>query len=766
MCNINIVKRNGSKEKLDFDKINKVVIGACKGVDNVSSSEIILEAKLHFIDGMTSARIQEIIIKAATGLVTEETPEYAIPAARLQMYDLRKKVYGVYKPTAFSYLYKRNVALGKYDAEVLDTYTQEDWDFFDATINHKRDRDFSLAACGQLLDKYLVQDRVTKQYYETPQMMYMAIAITLHSYHKDPVYRRQQIAKFYNGASTFSFSLPTPIMAGVRTPTRQFSSCVLIKCGDTLDSINATATAIANYVSKKAGIGLDHGAIRGEGTAIRGGEMIHTGLIPILKYHTGALKSCSQGGIRGGAGTTYYPFWHMNFEDLIVLKNNKGVEENRERRLDYGLQMNGFLFEMYAAGEDVYLFSPNTVPELYRLFYSADLEGFKREYLNCIYHAKKGDIPYKVIKATTLLDTFINERSETGRIYVQFVDNINTQSPFDCEHYPIYQSNLCAEIALPTKELQDRYDEEGRIALCTLASFNMGKFVSILWDENAREEFWGECEALIQALDGLLSYQDYPMIQAKLATDEFRTLGVGIVNYADFHAQLGVTYGEKLALEYSNRWMEMLAYGLTRASVKLAEDHGSCGKSEYTCYGNGIFPWELRNTNIDKLVSPTKALANEWEELRERMKVSGIRNATLMAIAPTESSAQVLNATNGVEMPRNKVSTKASKSGLFKQVVPNPDLTYSYLWDQESPRGYLDSCAVLQIHVDQSISTNTFYNPENYTDGKIPKKHILGDIYRFYTLGGKTLYYSNVNDGSSDDDNLGDNKEDNSCCVV
>ncbi|AUR89210.1 ribonucleotide reductase large subunit [Vibrio phage 1.121.O._10N.286.46.C4] len=763
MCNINIVKRDGSKEKLDLDKINKVVLGACAGVANVSASEILLKAKLHFVDGMTSARIQEIIIKAATEMVTATTPEYATPAARLQMYDLRKKVYGQYKPCSFSELYKKNVELGKYDKEVLEIYDESEWAYFDSLINHRRDKTFSLAACGQLLDKYLLKDKGTGQYFETPQMMYMAIAITLHGYHSNKEYRLEQIKKFYEGASTFSFSLPTPIMAGVRTPTRQFSSCVLIKCGDTLDSINATATAITNYVSKKAGIGLDHGAIRGEGASIRNGEMTHTGVIPFLKYHTAALKSCSQGGVRGGAGTTYYPFWHIEFENLIVLKNNKGVEENRERRLDYGLQMNGALFELYMNDEFVYLFSPEDVPDLYDSFYSGDNELFRKEYMYAIWMAESGKIRYKKIKATQLLNTFAMERSETGRIYVAFVDNINKQSPFDTDTYPIYQSNLCAEIALPTKSFESENDESGRIALCTLASFNMSKYVDILWDEEARKVFWEDCAALVQGLDGLLGYQDYPMIQAKISTDEFRTLGVGIVNYADFHAKLGVVYGEKLALEYTNRWMEMLAYGLTKASADLAERYGACTKSSSTCYGQGKFPWELRNKNIDKIVSNKPFLEKEWEELRKQLLTTGIRNATLMAIAPTESSAQVLNATNGVEMPKAKVSVKASKSGLFNQVVPNPDRQYSYLWEQKSPVPYLTSCAVCQKWVDQSISTNTFYNPENYETGKIPKEDIIGDIYEFYKLGGKTLYYSNFHDGSDDSD---DNKEVCETCVV
>ena len=751
-----VIKRDGTMGDSDLDKINKVVIGACEGVANVSPSLIISNAKLQFVDGMPTSRIQELLIKSAKDLVTIDTHEYAIPAARLQIYDLRKRVYGDYKPCSFSELYKRNVNLGKYDKEPLKTYTKNEWKYFDSIIDHKRDKDFCLAAVGQLLDKYLVQDRVsggdTENYYETPQMMYMAIAITLLSGIKDKELRKLRIKEFYDSASTFSFSLPTPIMAGVRTPTRQFSSCVLIKCGDSLDSINATTTAITKYVSQRAGIGLDHSAVRGEGSPIRNGEAVHTGLIPFLKLHSAALKSCSQGGVRGGAGTTYYPFWHNEFENLIVLKNNKGVETNRERRLDYGVQLNELFFDLYMEQADVYLFHPNQVPEMYNKFFSSDTEAFKKEYYRCVELAKEGELVYKTISASTLMDSIINERSETGRIYIKFVDNVNKQSPFDSKVYPIYQSNLCLEIALPTKEFEDVHDTNGRIALCTLASMNMGKFVDIVDDISLREEFFVACRVLVQALDGLLSYQDYPMIQAKLSTDEFRTLGVGVVNLADFHAQLGLSYGTPEALSKLNSWMEIFSYGLIRASVDLAKEFGKCGKSDHTCYAKGLFPWELRNKNIDKIVSPVKILQDKWEELRQDALQYGIRNATLSAIAPTESSAQVLNATNGVEMPKSKVSVKASKSGLFKQVVPNPDKEYDYLWKQRTPEGYLTTCAVMQVHIDQSISTNTFYNPKYFVGGKLPKEQLIGDIYRFYQLGGKTLYYSNIEDGSSESD--------------
>jgi ribonucleoside-diphosphate reductase alpha chain len=763
---ISIIKRNGVPEPLNLEKLEMVVAKACDGLSTTSPEEVLESAKLHFVDGMSSKRIQEIVIKSATNLITEEKHEYQKVAARLSMYDLRKLVYGTYKPMKFYDLYKRNVDMGKYDAELLDTYSKREFDILGKAIVHERDKDFSLAAVGQLMDKYLLQDRTrTDVYYETPQMMYMAIAMTLLGYIKDKKVRLEKVLRFYEGASTFSFSLPTPIMAGVRTPTRQFSSCVLLKVGDSLPSINASATAITNYVSKKAGIGLDHGAIRGVGAKIRNGEMEHTGILPFIKYHTAALKSCSQGGVRGGAGTTYYPFWHYEFESLIVLKNNKGVEENRERRLDYGVQLNGFFFKQFLNKETVYLFSPEDVPNLYKKFYSSDLAGFELEYIKAKELADQGQIRCKKVSADEMMNQIVNERSETGRIYIAFVDNMNTQTPFDTNLDPIYQSNLCLEVALPTKEFESEYDESGRIALCTLSSFNMSKFVDALWDKETREEFWKDCEVLVMALDGLLEYQDYPMIQAKLSTQEFRTLGVGIVNLADFHALLGVEYGEPLALEYVNKFMEMLNYGLLKASNGLAKDYGACTKSHTTSYGNGEFMWKLRNKNVDKLVKTVVHFPEEWETLSEDCKKYGIRNATVMAVAPTESSAQVLNATNGMEMPRSNVSIKASKSGTFKQVVPNPELPYQLLWDQKSPRGYLATAAIMQKHTDQSLSTNTFYNPQQREDSKVLAEAIISDLYYFYKLGGKTLYYSNFNDGADDEMSVDKEPECDTCVV-
>ncbi|CAL9993979.1 ribonucleotide reductase large subunit [Vibrio phage K469] len=750
---IHVIKRDGSRSPLDEERPNTVVMKACEGLIGVSASEVLVNARIHFVDGMATERIQEILIKSAESLISPETPNYQYVASRLQMYDVRKRAYGTYKPPTFQQHCINMVELGKYDSDMI-TFTQGEFDRFEEIINHKRDKNFGYAAAGQLVDKYLIRDRTKhRAFYESPQMMYMAIAVTL--LRGD----MKRIENFYNGASTFKFSLPTPIMSGVRTPTRQFSSCVLIKSGDTLPSINATATAISNYVSKRAGIGIDASAIRGTGAPIRDGEMVHTGVIPFLKYHVGALKCCSQGGVRGGSATVYYPMWHWQYDEIIVLKNNRGIEENRERKVDYGIQLNGEMIRRLLDDEDIWFFDPNDVPQMYDAFF-ADQTIFRELYEQAIVAAQDGLIRGKSIKATEAFDLLVSERSETGRIFLAFVDNMNRQGPFNPIIDPIYQSNLCLEVALPTREFEHEFDENGRIALCTLASFNMSQFLDV--EDISELEMY--VDALVSALNGLLSYQDYPQIQAKIATDEFRTLGVGVVNLADYLCQKGMKYGSPEALADLNRWMERLTFCLTKASVKLAEEDGACGRWQDTCYGEGKFPWELRHEGIDQLVSTETEM--DWESLRERIEVSGIRNATLSAIAPTESSSQVLNATNGVEQPKGPMSIKASKSGLFKQIVPTPELidSYEYLWDNRSPELYLMTCAVLQKWVDQSISTNTAYNPAK-TGGTIERGKLLEHIIMFYSLGGKTLYYQNVHDGAGDELEPEDEPECSTCVV-
>lgn len=615
---------------------------------------------------------------------------------------------------------------------------------------------------GQLTEKYLLRDRSKKDskiFYETPQVMYMGIAMALFS-NWDKASRLEMVKKFYEYASTGKFSLPTPIMAGVRTPTRQFSSCVLIKTDDTLNSINATAKTIVDYVSKRAGIGFDVGAIRGIGSPIRGGEMVHTGLIPFIKYLTGALKSCSQGGIRGGAATAYIPLWHYQFDDVVVLKNNRGTEENRERRIDYGIQINRVMFERLVAKQPLYLFDPKDNREMYEAYF-ADVDKFRTLYENMIKAADAGLVRAKKLQAEEVFQMLLDQRSDTGRIYIAFVDHMNEYSPFNLD--TIYSSNLCLEIALPTREFEQYNDENGRVALCTLASFNLTAFE----DPTEMEDV---AFVLVSALDMLLEYQDYPAIQARKAVEDYRPLGVGIVNVAHFLAKNFTGYGSPAGLEMLDAWMAHLHFYLVKASNRLAMKFGACKRR--TIHNNGQVTADLQPLPLDILPNGKKpegmAYGLDWDELKDNLKTYGIRNATLLAVAPTESSSQVLNATNGIEPPKGLVSIKGSKDGTYKQVVPDVETLgpmYDLKWDLDCIE-YLKTAAVIQRWVDQSISTNTWYDPEKYPDSKIPRAKMMQDILSFYMWGGKTLYY-NTNKDAKEDEEL-KQAEETQCdsCVV
>ena len=735
-----IIKRDGTKELLDIEKLHKVVFFACEEIAGVSPSEVEMHSQLQFYDGIKSSDIQETLIKSAADLISEDTPNYQYVAGRLITYHVRKMVYGQYEPISLRELVEKNIERGFYDPEILNYYTKKEFDTLNKHIKHKRDENLTYAAMEQFRGKYLVQNRVTKQIFETPQMAYMLIAMTLfNSYDKEN--RIRWVREYYDAISNFDISLPTPVMAGVRTPQRQFSSCVLIETDDSLDSINATTSSVVKYVSQKAGIGIGAGSIRALGTPIRNGDAYHTGVIPFYKMFQAATRSCSQGGVRNGAATLYYPIWHYEVEDLLVLKNNKGTEDNRVRHMDYGVQFNKLMYERLLQGGDITLFSPSDVPHLYYSFFN-DQELFKIVYEKA---EKNPDIRKKTIKAIDLFSMFMEERKNTGRIYLMNVDHANTHSSFDEKLAPIHQSNLCCEIDLPTKPLRDFNDPDGEIALCTLSAINWGNI-------RKPEDFAKPCELAVRGLDALLSYQHYPVLAAEISTDLRRPLGIGIINLAYWLAKNNTTY-QNPDLELIDEYAEAWSYYLIKASNDLAIEQGFCPGYVETKYGKGITPNQTYKKDVDELVPHVERM--DWESLRKSLKEHGIRNSTLMALMPAETSAQISNATNGIEPPRSFVSIKQSKDGVLKQVVPGIHKLkkkYDLLWDQKSPEGYLKIMAVLQKYIDQGISVNTSYNPVHYEDEKIPMSTMIQHLLMFYKYGGKQLYYFNTYDGQGEID--------------
>ena len=741
MPTIFVTKRNGTKEELNIDKLHKVVFFACNDINGVSPSEVEIKSQIQFYNGITSSEIQETLIKSASELISEETPNYQWVAGRLINYHLRKEVYGQYDPTKVIDLVKKNIDLGYYDPELLEWYDEQEWERIDSFVKHDRDDLLSYVAMEQMRGKYLVQNRVTKTVYETPQMCYVLIAATLfHNYPKET--RLQWVKEYYDCISQHEISLPTPVMAGVRTPQRQFSSCVLIETDDSLDSINATSSAIVKYVSQKAGIGVGAGSIRAINSPIRNGDTAHTGVIPFYRLFQSAVKSCSQGGVRGGAATLYYPIWHYEVEDLLVLKNNKGTNETRIRQMDYGVQVNKLFYERLITGGDITLFSPSDVPGLYESFY-ADQDEFKRLYETAERNTR---LRKKTVNAQELFSAFMHERKETGRIYLQNVDNANTHSSFDEKLHPVRQSNLCAEIDLPTKPLNDINDPDGRIALCTLSAVNWGLI-------KTTKDFERPCKMAIRGLDALLSYQNYPVRAAFESTQDFRPLGVGIINLAYFLAKNDLSYTDDTALTKVDEFAEAWSYYLIKASADLATEQGACRLSDETKYGKGIVPCDTRKTDVDELVPHQERMP--WNELRAQLRETGIRNATTMALMPSETSAQIANATNGIEPPRSLISVKQSKDGVLKQVVPQIHKLknkYELLWNQSSPEGYIKIVSILQKWIDQGISVNTSYNPQFYDDDKIPMSTMLQHLLMFYKYGGKQLYYFNTYDGAGEVD--------------
>jgi ribonucleoside-diphosphate reductase alpha chain len=736
---IMVIKRDGRKETLDVEKLHKVVYWSTEGLKNVSVSELEIRSQIQFYDNIKTKDIQETMIKAAADLISEDNPNYQYVAGRLVNYHLRKEVYGDYQPWHILDLIKKNVKEGWYDPQLLEYYTEDEWDRINSFIEHSRDMSLTYAAMEQLRGKYLIQNRVTGQIMETPQICYALIAAVLFRNY-DSKTRLQWVRDYYECISKHDISLPTPIMAGLRSSQRQFSSCVLIETDDSLDSINATSSAIVKYVSQKAGIGIGAGRIRAIGSPVRNGDTSHTGVVPFYKMFQAAVRSCSQGGVRNGAATLYYPIWHLEVEDLLVLKNNKGTEDTRVRHMDYGVQFNKLMYERLIAGGDITLFSPHEVPGMYDAFF-ADQDKFKE-----LYEAAERDpkIRKKKIKALELFSSFMTERKDTGRIYLMNVDNVNSHGAFLEDVAPIRQSNLCCEIALPTKPLNHVFDEEGEISLCTLSAVNWGNI-------RDPQDFERPCRLAVRALDELLDYQDYPVKAAHISTMNRRPLGIGIINLAYWLAKNDFKYSDDSSLTKLDEFMEAMSYYLIKASVELAEEKGACHKSMETKYAQGIMPIDTRKLDVDELVPHQERC--DWNWLREKAKLVGIRNSTLMALMPAETSAQIANATNGIEPPRSYISVKQSKDGVLKQVVPEFKKLknkYELLWDQPSPEGYIKICAILQKYIDQAISVNTSYNPQFYPDEKVPMSDMLRHTLMHYKYGGKTLYYFNTYDGQGE----------------
>jgi ribonucleoside-diphosphate reductase alpha chain len=744
VSNIRVMKRTGELEDIDLEKIHAVLEWARTASGralNVSVSQVEIQAQLQFFDGIKTEDIHDTLIKTAADQISEEYPDYQYYAGILGMYHIRKKVFrDIHAPHLYDHV-RKLVHLGKYDKSLLSNYTREEFNEMNGWLDHDRDMNFAYAAMRQLEGKYLVQNRTTGEIYETPQFLYLLCGACLFSDYPKAE-RAAYVRRFYEVTSTFKLSLPTPIMGGVRTPTRQFSSCVLIEAGDSLDSINATASAITKYVSQRAGIGIGAGAIRGLGSAIRGGEAFHTGMLPFIKHFRTAVKSCSQGGIRGGAATLFYPLWHIEAESLLVLKNNRGTDESRERQLDYGVQMNGYLWKRVQKQEDISLFSPSDVPGLYEAFF-ADQPLFATLYDQ--YEADES-IRRKTVKAIDIISSFAQERAGTGRIYLQNVDHCNTHGAFNPQLAPVRQSNLCLEIALPTKPLEHINDENGEIALCTLSAFNLGAISSL-------DELEELADIAVRALDALLDYQDYPVKAAEIGSMKRRSLGVGAINFAYYLAKNGVKYSDGSANQLTHETFEAMQYYLLKASNQLAKEKGTCLAYNETQYAQGILPIDSYKKSVDKFAD--FALKLDWDTLRQAIKTHGLRNSTLTALMPSETSSQVSNATNGIEPPRGYVSVKSSKDGALRQVVPEFERlkhAYELLWDINDNTGYLQLVGIMTKFIDQAASANTNYDPENYPSGKVPMKVIIGDLLKAYSYGIKTLYYHNTRDGQREEE--------------
>ncbi|ECW0375344.1 TPA: class 1a ribonucleoside-diphosphate reductase subunit alpha [Salmonella enterica] len=740
---ISIIKRDGSIEPLSEEKYNRVVMWGVENIRNVSASAIAMGAAASIFDGITTCQLHEALVKSAADLISPETPNYSNVAARLNLFKLRKDAFGQYDYPNFYNHIVSNVSRGVYDEDLLKFYTPEEIVELGVYIKPKRDEYFGYAATVQLASKYLVQNRVTGEIYEGPQQLYMLVGMCLFQNWEDGCAgktRLEMVKGFYDVTSTFKLSLPTPIMAGVRTPTRQFSSCVLIEAEDSLKGISAASSAIIDYVSRRAGIGVGFGRLRALGSEIRNGEATHTGVIPFLKHFQTAVKSCSQGGVRGGAATAFYPIWHLEVESLLVLKNNRGIEENRVRHLDYGVMINRLMYRRLVRNENITLFSPHDVPDLYDAFF-VNQDKFEELYLK--YEADES-IRKKSIQAVDLFSTLMQERASTGRVYIANVDHMNNHGAFVPEFAPVHQSNLCMEITLPTKPLEFTDDPNGEIALCTLSAFNLGAIRTL--DSLKDVAFYA-----VAALDSLLDYQDYPMDAAEIPAKARRSLGIGVTNFAYYLAKNGFNYSGAAGNQLVHETFEAIQYYLLDASCRLAEAKGACDWFSHTKYAQGKLPVDHYRKTLDANPETSFELKMPWEELRGRICAHGLRNSTLTAQMPCETSSQITNSTNGIEPPRGPVSVKSSKDGIVKMVVPDfAQLKdqYEYLWDMPDNRGYLTKVAIIQKFFDQAISANTNYDPTRFPDDKVPMMKLLEDLLFAYQKGVKTLYYHNTRDGA------------------
>jgi ribonucleoside-diphosphate reductase alpha chain len=741
---IYIVKRNGEKEPINIDKIHKVVQHACEGLAGVSSSQIEMNANLQFYDGMSTKEIQEILVRSANDLISLDSPNYQFAAARLLTYNLYKEVFGEFEAKPFIDIIKENIDRGTYDPAILDFYTEDEIARMDSYMHHKRDENFTYAGMRQVVDKYLVQDRSSGEIFETPQYMYMMIAATLfHNYPKET--RMHYVRRYYDATSLFKVNIPTPVMAGVRTPIRQFASCVLVDSDDTLDSIFASDMSIGRYTAQRAGIGINAGRIRGVNSKIRGGEVAHTGIIPFLKKFESTVRCCTQNGVRGGSATTHFPLWHQEIEDILVLKNNKGTEDNRVRKLDYSIQLNKLMYERLLTNGDITLFSPHDVPGLYEAFYS-DQDKFKELYEK---YERATSIKKKTIPAMELFSDLIKERAETGRIYIMNVDHANTHSSFKDT---VYMSNLCQEITLPTKPLNHIDDPEGEIALCILSAINVG----VIKELDDLEEL---CDLAVRALEEIIDYQRYPIVAAEKSTKARRSLGVGYIGLAHYLAKNKVNYADESAWKLVHDLTEAFQYYLLKASNKLAQERGACEYFNRTKYADGILPIDTYKKDVDTIVA--NELNYDWDSLRNDIKEHGLRHSTLSAQMPSESSSVVSNATNGIEPPRGYLSVKKSKKGPLKQIVPQYQSLkqhYTLLWDMPSNEGYIKIVAVMQKFFDQAISGNWSYNPTHYENNEVPMSVMMQDLLNTYKFGWKTSYYQNTYDYKTDPSEIEEEK--------